>query len=57
MLAPLLGPYTPLASASPAPPTVAPSASKCYQLICDPKASCWLHTLVNLSNVVYVGKK
>jgi len=57
MLAPLLGAHTPLAPASPATITVAPSASKCYQLICDPRASCWLHTLANLSNVVYVGKK
>ena len=57
VLAPLRGPHTPLASASPAPPTVAPPASKCYQPICDPKASCWLHTLANLSNVVYEGKK
>lgn len=57
MSAPLLGSPTTVAPTAPAPPTDSSLAGKNYTLICDPKASCWLHTLAGLSNVVSRGKK
>lgn len=57
MIAPFLGSPTTVAPTAPAPPTDSSLAGKKYQFIYDPKASCWLHTLAGLSNVVYVGKK
>ena len=57
MIAPFLGSPTTVAPTAPAPPTDSSLAGKNYKLICDPKASCWLHTLAGLSNVVSRGKK